>query len=79
MEECDEEGNARLKHKNKFAAGEQMELLLPGKPAIPLVLERMEDAEHAPIELANLPGMTVYTKLPVCVPPMAILRKSRNQ
>ena len=79
MEACDEEGNARLKHKNKFAVGEQMELLLPGKPAIPLVLERMEDAEHNSIELANLPGMTVYAKLPQNVPPMAILRKSRNQ
>lgn len=79
VEECDEEGNARLKHKNKFAVGEQMELLLPGKPAIPLVLERMEDAEHNSIELANLPGMIVYAKLPQNVPPMAILRKSRNQ
>ena len=79
VEACDEAGNARLKHKNKFAVGEQMELLLPGNPAIPLVLERMEDENHASIELANLPGMTVYTKLPQCVPPMAILRKSRNQ
>ena len=79
VEECDAQGNARLKHKNKFSIGEQMELLIPGKPAIPLVLDHMEDETHASIELANLPGMTAYVKLPISAPPMAILRKSRNQ
>lgn len=79
VESCDARGNARLTHKNKFALGEEMELLLPGQPAQTLVLPYMEDGEHQPIGLANLPGMTVHTRLPVEAPPMSILRKRRAE
>lgn len=79
VESCDAQGNARLTHKNKFAQGEEMELLLPGQPAQILVLPFMEDGGHQPIGLANLPGMTVYTRLPVEAPPMSILRKRRTE
>lgn len=79
VEACDKQGNAWLKHKNKFACGDQMELLLPGKPAIPLTLAHMTNGNDEPIALANLPGMTVHTKLPIEAPAMAILRKERTK
>lgn len=77
VEDCDSGGNARLTHKNKFAAGEALELLRPGQPAVPVTLERMENDAHQPIDLANLPGMTVYARLPIEAPPLSILRKQR--
>lgn len=78
VEECGAQGFARLRHKNKFAAGEPMELLSPGKPAEPVILTQLWDGENQPIGLANRPHMTVFTQLPFAAPPMSILRKKRR-
>ena len=77
VEQCDEQGNAVLRHKNKFFASDELELLTPGQPAQVIRLENMRNGEGEPIELANLPHMTVLAKLPCQVQPLAILRRKK--
>ena len=77
VEQCDEQGNAVLRHKNKFAAADELELLIPGQPARAVRLQEMRNGEGEPIELANVPHMTVLAKLPCSVPKMAILRRKK--
>ncbi len=77
VESCDEQGNAVLRHKNKFAAEDELELLVPGHPAKRIRLEDMRDAEGQPLALANVPHMTVLARLPGYTPPMAILRRKK--
>ncbi len=78
VEQCDERGNARLRHKNKFRMDDPLELLIPGKPAVPIALRDMKNEEGEPIEMANVPHMTVYATLPAAAPPYSILRKRRG-
>ncbi len=77
VEQCDEQGNAVLRHKNKFATADELELLIPGQPACTIRLQEMRNGEGEPIELANVPHMTVLAKLPCSVPKMAILRRKK--
>lgn len=77
VESCDETGVAVLRHKNKFAAEDELELLAPGKPAVAVHLKDMCNGEGEPIALANLPHMTVLAKLPFQVPVMSILRRKK--
>ena len=78
VETCDEAGNACLRHKNKFAETDELELLMPGCPAEPVRLQTMRDGEGEPLSLANIPHMTVFAKLPHRAPPMSILRKKKT-
>ena len=78
VETCDETGRARLKHKNRFAAGDRLELLIPGRDALPVVLEEMKNGEGEPLALANVPHMTVYARLPCYAPPRSILRRKKE-
>lgn len=78
VEACDETGRARLKHKNRFAAGDRLELLIPGRDALPVVLEEMKNVEGEPLALANVPHMTVYARLPCYAPPRSILRRKKE-
>lgn len=77
VEACDEDGNARLLHKNKFGVGDELELMIPGRPAVSLVLTEMKNESGEPLELANRPHMTVYTKLPCPAPAFSILRRKK--
>jgi len=77
VEQCDEQGNAVLRHKNKFGAADELELLIPGQPAKTIQLTEMKNAEGESITLANVPHMTVLAKLPCSVPSMAILRRKK--
>ncbi len=77
VEACDENGRAVLRHKNKFAADDELELLIPGQPARTIRLEHMCSGEGEPIVLANVPHMTVLAKLPFRVPELSILRRKK--
>lgn len=77
VEECDGAGNARLRHKNKFAEGDALELLMPGCAAETVRLHDMRDGDGASLPLANVPHMTVLATLPHKAPPMSILRKKK--
>ena len=78
VERCDEQGNAILRHKNKFAVSDALELLCPGQPARTVCLSDMRNGEGTPIQLANVPHMTVLARLPFQAPPMAILRREKR-
>ena len=75
---CDEHGRARLRQKNKCVAGDELELLMPGRGAVPFVLGPMWDESGAPIGAAPHPMMLFETVLPVCAPPDSILRKKNK-
>ncbi len=77
VESCDENGNAVLRHKNKFAAADELELLIPGQSAQVIHLDQMRNGEGDSISLANVPHMTVLAKLPCQVPEMSILRRKK--
>ncbi len=77
VEACDANGQAVLRHKNKFAADDELELLIPGQPARAIRLEQMCNGEGEPISLANVPHMTVLAKLPCQVPKLSILRRKK--
>lgn len=79
VEECAPDGRAKLKHKNRFAASDTLELLIPGQDAREIVLEDMRDAEGQALMLANVPHMTVYAKLPIYAPPRSILRRKKDE
>lgn len=75
VEECDADGNARLLQKNKFALDDTLELLMPGKPALQLQLNEMQNTEGESITCAPHPHMQVIARLPVQAPPMSLIRK----
>ena len=77
VEQCEADGSAVLRHKNKFAADDELELLIPGEPAQTVKLSDMRNGEGEPIELANVPHMTVLVKLPHCVPTLSLLRRKK--
>lgn len=77
VESCDGQGNAVLRHKNKFAREDELELLVPGQPAQSIRLEEMRDTEGQPLALAIVPHMTVLARLPQYAPPLSILRRKK--
>ena len=74
---CDEEGNATLSLRNKFAAGDEIEIVGPDVPAFPLIAPMMADAEGAPLAEPRHPQMVFKMKLPRPVPPLSVVRACR--
>ena len=77
VEQCQPDGSAVLRHKNKFAAVDELELLIPGQPAKTVCLSDLCNEAGEPIALANVPHMTVLAKLPFYAPPMSLLRRKK--
>ncbi len=77
VESCDGEGNAVLTQRSKFYAGDTLELLLPGRPPVPVKAENMTGAEGEPIQDTRRAMMEIHLKLPVCAPRYSVLRKNR--
>ena len=75
---CDGDGNTTLSLRNKFAAGDQVELMGPDTPAISFTAPMMEDETGAPLAEPRHPQMVFRMKLPRCVPPLSILRACRE-
>ena len=72
---CGADGRAQLRQKNKCVRGDQLELLIPGREAVPFTLGQMWDQEGTPVDSAPHPMMLFETVLPVYAPPYSILRK----
>lgn len=70
-----EGGTATLSQRNTFAAGEELELLEPGKAGVPIRIGPMFDRDGQPIERASHPEMKVLMPLDRPVKPFSILRK----
>lgn len=74
---CDKDGHATLSLRNKFAAGDSLELVGPGVAAIPFVAPMMEDGEGLPLSEPRHPQMVFRMQLPRPVPPLSVLRACR--
>ena len=77
VESCDEDGNAVLTQRNKFLAGDELELLTPKDEPIRFTVSEMTDAEGEGIPDARHPMMEVHLRLPKAAPKLSILRKRR--
>ena len=75
--DCDEEGSATLSLRNKFAAGDEIEIVGPDVAAFPLTAPMMEDSEGRPLAEPRHPQMVFRMKLPRPVPPLSVVRACR--
>ena len=75
--DCDGEGNATLSLRNKFSAGDKIEVVGPGMAAFPLSVPMMTDEAGQPLAEPRHPQMVFHMKLPRQVPPLSILRACR--
>ena len=74
---CDEQGNATLSLRNKYAAGDLIEVVGPDVPAFEMTAPMMEDAEGQPLAEPRHPQMVFNMKLPRPVPPLSVVRACR--
>lgn len=74
--DCDAEGNAVLSLRNKFAAGDSLEIVGPNLRPFSLRAPVMRDADGMELTEPRNPQMTFTMKLPQAVPPLSIVRRS---
>ena len=74
---CDEAGNARLSLRNKFSAGDEIEVVGPDVAPFSLVASGMTDEAGLPLDQPRHPQMVFSMKLPRPVPPLSVLRACR--
>ena len=75
VECCDEEGNAEVVLKNRFAVGDLLEILEPRKEPCAFTLTSMKNDADELIEVAPHPQMIVRMRLPRVVPSGSFLRR----
>ncbi len=76
VESCDENGLALCSLRNKFAAGDELEIVGPDLRPFPITVQNMTDCDGAPLDEPRTPQMKFYLPLPRQVPPYSILRRS---
>lgn len=72
--DCDADGNATLSLRNKFRAGDTVELVGPDLRPFAMTVGEMTDGEGQPLEEPRTPQMTFQMKLPRVVPPYTLVR-----
>ena len=72
--ECDEAGNATLSLRNKFRAGDTLELVGPDVRPFSMEAPVMTDEAGQPLEEPRTPQMIFHMKLPRAVPPFTLVR-----
>ncbi len=76
VEECDEKGLALCSLRNKFATGDELEVVGPDLRPLAFNAGEMKDLEGTPLTEPKTPQMKFYLQLPQPVPPLSILRHS---
>ncbi len=76
VESCDESGLALCSLRNKFSAGDELEIVGPNMPHFPITAQAMTNMEGAVLTEPRTPQMSFYMQLPRQVPPCSILRRS---
>ena len=75
--ECDESGLATLSLRNKFSAGDAVEVVGPDTKPFSFAAPPMEDMDGLPLTEPRTPQMNFRMQLPRPVPAMSILRIAR--
>ena len=78
VESCDADGNAVLSLRNKFARGDELELIGPGLEPIAFRVPEMEDLDGLPLVEPRVPQMKFRMKLPTAAAPLSLLRAQRE-
>ena len=76
MESCEENGLATCSLRNKFKAGDELELVGPDTRPLAFTVPMMESMEGESLEEPRTPQMQFKIQLPCQVPAHSILRKS---
>jgi putative protease len=71
---CDSDGNATLSLRNKFRAGDEIEIVGPDTKPFTITAPVMEAEDGAPLDEPRTPQMVFRMKLPRAVPPMSFVR-----
>ena len=73
---CDEAGNATLSLRNKFRAGDALELVGPDLRPFSMTAPTMTGEAGEVLEEPRTPQMTFHMKLPQAVPPYTLVRRA---
>ena len=76
VESCDENGLARCSLRNKFAAGDELELVGPDMRPFRFTAAGMTDIDTNPLDEPKTPQMPFYIQLPKAVPACSIIRRN---
>ena len=76
VESCDENGLAQCSLRNKFRAGDELELVGPDTRPLAFTVSMMKDTEGNDLPEPKTPQMKFFMQLPTQVPPFTILRRS---
>jgi putative protease len=78
VEQCDADGNAVVRHKNRFRTGDTLELMIPRGETITFTMgELVDDTDGTPTDDAKHPHRLYRCRLPAAVPAFSILRKEK--
>ncbi len=77
VESCDDEGNAVLSQRNKFSAGDTVELLTNTDEPISFTVEEIKDKRGENIDSAPHAMMELHIRLPKACTPLSLLRKPK--
>lgn len=75
---CEGSGLALLSLRNKFSAGDVLELIGPGLEPVAFTVPEMTDTDGFPLREARHPEMEFRMKLPKFAPPRSMLRRSAD-
>ena len=76
VEHCDENGLALCSLRNKFKAGDDLQMVGPDLKPFDFIPETMRDLEGNPLDEPKTPQMQFYLQLPQAVPAHSMLRRS---
>ncbi len=76
VQSCDEQGLAVLSLRNKFRAGDTVEIVGPNAKPVSFRAPVMEEEDGTPLEEPRHPQMLFRMQLPKPVPPLSILRRA---
>ena len=76
--DCDEDGNAILSLRNKFAAGDTLEVVGPDTRPFTITAAPMVDSEGNELTEVKTPQMVFRMPLPRAVPPMSFIRRAAD-
>ena len=78
VEDCDENGLATLSLRNKFKAGDMVEVVGPNSAPISFAAPMMENMDGSALEEPKTPQMKFKMQLEKQVPALSILRREVN-